>query len=164
MSSQWQILPFRNSFKNQVIAPCWFKYPQISSSPQRKKYKEKWNTLSHTQAFNCFFSPCFNPIHPSFYPWPFLSRLFSFFPPGRSRWPERCGTLSSLRRLLSPRQTSPKSICRGWGGSLSTGTLWMSVCLAKIWCPTTCLTTFTIMWLCGPKTSEFAHLIDQYRE
>lgn len=37
---------------------------------------------------------------------------------------------------------------------MSTGTLWMSVSLGKIWCPTTFLTTCTTMWPCGPKTSE----------
>lgn len=82
--------------------------------------------------------------------------LRPFPPTGHSRWPKRCGTLSSLRRLHSPRQTSLKSIYKGWGGSLSTGTPWMSEYLARTWSPTICLTTCTTMWLCGPRTSKLA--------
>lgn len=83
-----------------------------------------------------------------------LKNLFVFCPTGHSRWPKRCGTSSFLRLLRSPRQISQKSIYRSWGGSLSTGTPWMSVSLGKIWCPITFPTTCTTTWPCGPKTSE----------
>lgn len=94
----------------------------------------------------------------------FMSFLFFFSTTGQSRWLERCGTSSSLRLLRSLRPTSLKSICRGLEGSLSTGTPWMSVYLAKIWCPTICHIICTTMWPCGPKTSKFAHWTDQNKK
>lgn len=99
---------------------------------------------------------CFKSIHLDVNGSLFLGDLcFVSFLTGLSRWPKRCGTSSFLRPPRSPRPISRKSICRSWGGSLSTGTPWMSVSLGRTWSPTIFPITCTTTWQCGPKTSEF---------